>query len=127
MANNESVLRGFGALLQNLEEGQLINDAGDALSDLNRKLARISEAQGKAKGTLTIILNLEAEKGVVEVTGKISVKDPVLARDRTVLFLTKDGLQVDNPKQAKLALREVPKPNDPARDIGGETGAARSV
>lgn len=73
---NENVVRGFGALLQTLEDGQLLVDAGDALTDLNRKLARVSDAQGKAKGKITIELNLEAENGVVEITSAVKVTEP---------------------------------------------------
>lgn len=125
---NENVVRGFGALLQTLEEGQLLVDAGDALTDLNRKLARVSDAQGKAKGKITIELNLEAENGVVEITSAVKVTEPKLARERTVLWATKEGhFTGENPKQIKMPLRDVGGGKTEARDVGDKPGEARSV
>lgn len=105
-----SEIRGFGHLLQDLEGGQLMSDLGDKLQELNWKILRCADAQGKAKGELILKVKLNADHGgAVNVDAEIAIKEPKLTRERTVLWLTKDAtLTGDNPKQTKLPLREVP-------------------
>ena len=110
-----SAIRSFGGLLQALEGGQLLADMGDKLQELNGKLTRVAEAQGKAKGELVLRVKFSADSGgTVQLDAEFSIKEPKLVRERTVLWLTKDAtLTGDNPKQAKLPLREVAGPKAP--------------
>jgi hypothetical protein len=107
-----SAIRNFGQLLQGLEGGQLLVDLGDKLAELNGKLVRVAGAQGKAKGELVLKVKLNADAGgTVQIDAEITCKEPKLVRERTVLWLTQDAiLTPDNPKQVKLALREVAAP-----------------
>lgn len=111
-------LRSFGQVLQSLEDGQLVDDLSIAIRDLNAKLQRQAEAQGKAKGELVLKIKLQADAGgTVQVDGEIVTKEPKPARARSVMWLTKDGnLSADNPRQTKLPLREIKAPE--ARDVG---------
>lgn len=105
-----SELRGFGLLIQQLEDGQLVDDLGTKLQELNTKLARQAAARGKAKGELILKLKLSADEGgTVQIDGEITMKEPKPARQRTVLWLAKgDVLATENPRQVKLPLKEVP-------------------
>ena len=126
MADN--IVRGFGPLLGQLEDGQLIVDLGESLADLNKKLARVSDAQGKATGKLVLELALSAENGTVEIKSTIKVTDPKTARLKSILWQTKDGhFSSGNPKQTKLPLRDVGGGKGEARDVGDETREERSV
>ena len=118
MADNS--IRSFGALIQSLEDGQLVSDLGDQLQALNEKLARVAESTGKAKGELHLKLKLSADAGgTVQLDAEIVCKEPKAGRARSVLWLTKDNnLSGENPKQTKLPLREVPV---------ADKAAARSV
>lgn len=86
-------IRSFGALIQNLEDGQLLNDLGQLLNDLgdkllelNGKLAKQSAIVGKAKGELTLNIKLAADQGgAVQVDAEITMKEPKSPRARSVL------------------------------------------
>jgi len=114
----ERTLRTFGQLVQYLEDGQLASDLGDKLAELSGKLARVAEAQGKAKGELALKLKFQADAGgTVQLDAEIVLKEPKPARQRTVAWLNKDStLAAENPKQVKLALREVPAPKRAAKE-----------
>lgn len=112
-------LRNFGQVVQSLEDGQLVIDASEKLAELLVKLARQAEARGKAKGELHLKLKFSADEGgTVQIDGEIVCKEPKAARARSVLWLTKDNnLSGENPRQTKLALREVPAAPAAARSV----------
>ena len=118
-------IRSFGALIQNLEDGQLLNDLGDKLLELNGKLAKQSAIVGKAKGELTLNIKLAADQGgAVQVDAEITMKEPKSPRARSVLWLTKDNrLANENPRQTKLPLREVPAPKEAREPRRSDEGA----
>lgn len=124
----DAQIRHFGGLLQTLEDGQLMNDLGDKLAELNGKLQRHAAAMGKAKGELRLTLKMAADgQGIVQIDGEIVTKEPKPARSRSVLWLSKEGnLTPENPRQTKLALREVSKPSEPI-DAGAESAKKAKV
>lgn len=122
-------IRNFGGLLQNLEDGKLIADLGVELEGLNAKLLRETQGGGKAKGELRLTLKLAADgAGIVQIDGEITVKAPKPARQRSVMWMTKEGsLATENPRQTKLPLREVAPPPAEQREAPIAATDARSV
>ena len=108
----DSSIRTFGGLLQSLEDGQLLVDLGEKLTELNAKISRQAEATGKAKGEIRLIVKLAADdSGIVQIDTDIVCKEPKSPRRKTVMWIGKDNaLCGENPKQTKLPLREVAAP-----------------
>ena len=125
-----SDVRAFAALLHGLEDGQLLADLNAKLHGLNVGLAREADNAGKAKGALTLRLNFSAERGgTISIDSEVIVKEPKPARARTVLWLTKDQhLSQQNPRQTLLGFpQEVPRADDPPREVPETKTEARSV
>jgi hypothetical protein len=117
-------IKSYGLLLQNLEDGQLLNDLTDKLVELNGKLAKQSAAVGKAKGELTLKIKLASDQGgTVQIDAEITMKEPKPPRARSVLWMAKDNnLANENPRQTKLPLREAPKPKEAREARAAEQG-----
>jgi len=114
--------RSFVEFLRNVGYGDALREASEELFTLNNKMQDEALARGgkaKVKGELNIKFKFTQDaRGIANVTYDIVRKDPKRATGETVLFVTKSGnLQVDNPRQEKLPLREVE----------GGRGAARTI
>lgn len=121
--------RGFAVLLQQIDDGDLHAEVGRELQGLIGELAAYSDKfQRDAKGQLTLVLNLSVRGNNVQVSGDVKTKTPKKPRAASVFWRT-DGnnLSVDNPRQQKLPLREVPSTNTKPRDLPVDSGEARSV
>lgn len=120
--------RNAGVILGTLEDGQLLIDLGVKFQRLGQELSRVADQAGKAKGTITLKINMSAESGgVVTIASDITVKEPQTPRQKSVRWLLSDGnLTNTNPKQTLLPLREVSGPEKRVQ-IDDETGEVRSV
>ncbi len=117
--SSDEGVRDFGVFLTHIDDGTLHEDAGRDLQRLAAKLSdHVAQHGGKAKGTLTLTVNLTAlANGTVDVVADVKVKEPKAVRARSVFWLTKgNNLSHENPRQQKLPLREVP-PARTARDL----------
>lgn len=82
------VSRSAGTFIDLLEDGDLSADAYGQLQDLAQQVRAVAEAQhGKAKGSLTLKIDLEYEGEAFKVRGEVKVKTPELPRRRSVLWL----------------------------------------
>lgn len=115
--------RSFATLIHSLEEGQLLVDLTNKLHGLNKVLSEHAAGTGKAKGELVLKIKLTADElGTVEIDNEIRVVEPKPRRSRSIMWLNKqNNLTAENPKQTKLALRELPRP-EVARDIKEGSG-----
>lgn len=107
---------------------------GDCEIELNRKLRElISKMQMEARvqnktvnGKLALDLSFSCnETGVVTVGYGVKTKEPDPKRPGSIFWTTKGGnLTIEDPRQQRLPLREVPG-GRAARDVneGGETAA----
>jgi hypothetical protein len=124
----DAQIRNFGGLLQSLEDGQLLVDLGRKLDELTIKMMLEANATGSATGELRLTVKLKADgHGIVQADSKIDMKEPKPARAKSVLWMTLEGkLTAENPKQIKLPLREVVRPENPVREAGAaqEDGAS---
>lgn len=114
--------RGFSPLLQHVDDGDLHDE-------LSRELQRIAQVcrdharrfQRPAKGTLTLTLTLTAAGDTVGVRGEVKTKEPKATRAGSVFWMTPAGnLTVENPRQQKLPLREVPASTTRTKDLSAE-------
>ena len=91
--------------LRLLEGGAFLDQASDKLAQLVKGI----EETGKS-GKLVIQLDLkQVAGGAISITPHVSTKVPEAKPDSTLLWPTVEGnLSIDNPRQQKLDLREVP-------------------
>lgn len=123
--------RGFAPLLHEIDDGALHAELSSKLQQVVSELALYTETYcSKAKGKVTLTLSLEAgTNGTVQVHGEVKTKTPPPRRGATMFWTTKGGnLSLENPRQTKLPLREVPPPPAAPRDVAaGENIPPRSV
>jgi hypothetical protein len=107
---NEEGARSFALLLQGLGDGALNAELSETLHDMNTKLSAHAIDFSKAKGTLTLAIEIEIDRdGVVTLRPDVKTKLPKPARKAGRYWLTPgNNLSPENPKQTKLNLKEVP-------------------
>ncbi len=117
--------------MRHIDDGILHSDASRDLHELAGKLHDyVGIHGGIAKGTLIVTINLSAlANGTVDVVADVKTKEPKPKRARSVFWLTKgNNLSPENPRQQKLALREVPaEPSDKKPRNLAADGAPRSI
>jgi hypothetical protein len=120
--------RAFSVFLGKVADGGLHMELSAKLQQLSKALQSQAKSQaGVVKGVMTLKLNFTAEDDVLTVTYSVDTKEPKPHRPRTVFWQDKNANVVDeNPKQLGLGLRDVSK-QGPARDAGGDKGAARDA
>lgn len=122
--------RPFGHFLQQVEEGAFHADLSDTLQSTCKELeSRASRFEAKQKGSLTVQFDFVVNpNGTVSVRTNFKTKLPPIPRQESTFWLTKSSNLVgENPRQTKLALREVPAANVAPRDIPDEPRAARQI
>jgi hypothetical protein len=126
----EEGARSLSVLLSSLDDGQFHEDASEDLHTLCAAMARLSENHDKISGTFTIKLTMKCRRnGTMHVTPEITVKTPKAPRTEQILWLTKgNNLSLENPRQQKLPLREVPRtPNEAPISPDTEAHPIKSV
>lgn len=106
--------RSFARFLEQLADGETHAEASDKLHELARELEDAAEQRGSASGTLTLKITLSTSgKGMMDVRGAVETKAPKNPSAKGVFWLDDRGnLVTENPRQAKLPLREVTASND---------------
>jgi hypothetical protein len=108
----EEGARSFSIILQQLGEGTLHSELSETLRDMVRQLEHHAEDFGKAKGTLTLVLTIGAdrESGMVAIVPDVKTKLPKPARKTGIFWRNGAGnLVPENPRQQKLPLAAVPQ------------------
>lgn len=105
----DPTLRNFATLLATLEDGALHDEATQKYRELVTALNdQYDDQRGKPKGKITIEIELQRVKDTVELFGKVTTTTPKRARERTILYPTRDGtLSPRNPRQMDLPFRDV--------------------
>lgn len=92
-----------------LERGKVVADLTTELEGLLETLQEVAGDHSKAKGSISLKLNLEVKDGTVLVSSEFATKAPKMPRPHTAFFLTADGkLSTDHPNQVSMFPREVP-------------------
>jgi hypothetical protein len=121
MANDDGTIRSFSALLNGLEDGNLVIDLTNKLAELNAKLAEEALNAGESRGELMLKLKCSCDNGgTVSIECEVKLTEPKPKRQRSVLWLdAHHKLVARNPRQQLLPLREVAPPKPPI-DIPNE-------
>ncbi|MDQ0349768.1 hypothetical protein [Ancylobacter vacuolatus] len=85
-------------------------DDGDLAAELSAEILRVNAAikeragqKGKAKGTVTLVLNLEQEGGILAITGDIKVALPKKKRGASMYWVMTDGaISTEHPQQMNM-------------------------
>jgi hypothetical protein len=81
-----------GALLDQLEDGQLSYELTQELQELAAKIRDVAQANGgKAKGELTLKLNLSLEGDAFHIGSSFKMKAPELPRRRSIMWQDESG------------------------------------
>lgn len=116
-------IRPFHETLSRLQGGLFIDECAEKLAEAVRAV----DETGKA-GKLTITLDLKKSSGAIEVLAAVTNKTPQVKADSDLLWPTVDGnLVVDNPRQAKLDLRQVDNKPAEIRSVDPATGEIRTA
>lgn len=109
--------------------GDFQSECGETFKGMNEALSSIAAQNGKAKGQITIVLNVKHEaNGVVEIQPDLKVKMPATVRGKSIFWATESGrLAANDPRQQSLPLREVAAPDAPPKDAGPKAQQAKSV
>ena len=93
--------------LKHLMGGTFLEEAGDRLAEL---VAAVDSTGKAGKITLTIAVK-KSTKSAMAVTADIKISKPMEAPDAMLMFATPEGnLLTEDPRQQKLALKQVPVP-----------------
>lgn len=113
-------MRTFPQVLGDLPGGRTVDELSEALAQLVLAVA----ATGK-KGSITLKLDVAPNADdMVSIDDTITLKLPQRARGRAIFFHDAEGsLLKENPRQGKLALREVSSaPTEPPRRVKTSSG-----
>jgi hypothetical protein len=122
--------RSFSRLLDQVHDGELAAELGEKTQDLISVLTQYSDRyQREGKGSLTLVLSFKAlGNGSIVLAGEIKTKTPTMPKAPSVFWRTPgNNLTLDNPRQQKLALREVPAAATKTKDISTEDRPVRTV
>lgn len=100
----------FGVIFGFVGDGEFRVEVNDELQKTVEALAERAKAGAKkVSGTLAIRLKITADKNgsLIEFEPDVESKVPRKTRETTPLFIGRDGLTVENPRQQSLPLREV--------------------
>jgi hypothetical protein len=122
--------RGFSPILVQVDDGQLHDELSAELQKLVAQCRAYSDRYLRpGKGTLTLNLTLIATgNGTVSVQGDVKTKPPKGKRAGSMFFVTPgNNLSVENQRQQKLPLREVPQSTTKPREINEDRPVVRNV
>ena len=128
MAEVEEGARSFSRFVDLIADGDAGRDISTELHTLLKVMSdQTSRTDTTAKGKLVVTFALAMEPGgMTGVAYDVKITEPKLKRATGVLWLTKgSNLVAENPRQAKLPLREV-RPAD-VREAGDVAPATREV
>lgn len=94
--------------LRDIAGGELVEEMGDAIRELNTAISLVDEKKG---GSITLKINVKPAgrgTGAMQVAYDIKVTKPQLARRASIMFGTPEGdLLATDPHQKQLDLKSV--------------------
>lgn len=90
-------------------------DRGDVAAELSKKLIETIQAcqdaaggKAKAKGSVTLVLNLAVQGSTIEFIADIKTKEPKAPKSPSTYFVTADGsISTEHPQQLSMLPQEV--------------------
>ncbi|TWD58141.1 hypothetical protein FB480_101896 [Agrobacterium vitis] len=100
-----AIIRDPSVLIGSLEQGQLHKDLAEHIKDTIVKLQDLTgdSAKAKAKGSVTLKLDLSVQDGRIEFDATVTTKTPKPPRRSTVFFLTDEAeISTEHPRQRDM-------------------------
>lgn len=96
----------FLTLLSACEDGALLSELNDRARELIAVMHQEAMRTGsKPRGSLAIAFDFKLDKGIVEVSADVKVREPKAERSRTIFYKLNDNtLSPNNPKQISMDL-----------------------
>ena len=91
-------------LIRILEAGRLDEECTVKLARIRDYMREQMLQQRSGKATLTLTIGFSLDRGMVDVTSTIKTKMPEPPRERTAMWVTRDGFTNQLPGQAQLPL-----------------------
>lgn len=109
VAKKDEGVRAFGPILAGLGDGAVHAEMSEKLQRLAVSVAKDIESGGTGKGKITLTISLKADRdGTIAVNSDVKIAEPKPALPRSLFWMTAQGaLTPENPKQTKLALKDV--------------------
>lgn len=117
----EAGITNFGVLLNELNEGAVIDELSQDLSDvLDQLRERAIQTSGKVKGKIVLKLDIQVTSaGLITIDPDVETKVPKPLRKQDSFHLTRGGgLSRKNERQQELPLREVRAVEVETREVG---------
>lgn len=117
---DDEATRAFSRTLEQIGDGEAHAELSEKLRDLVELIrTQAIQVQADVKGKLQLTLSLSADpKQFVHISYEVKVTEPKPPRPGSIFWITKGAnLSLDNPRQQKLPLHEVPAPGE-AIDVG---------
>lgn len=108
----------FLTLLAACEDGALLSELNDRARELIAVMQNEATSRGsKPRGSLALSFEFKLDKGIVEVSADVKVREPKAERSRTIFYRLNDNtLSPNNPKQITMDLGG-PRQVEDAREI----------
>ncbi|HBF32689.1 hypothetical protein [Rhizobium sp.] len=100
-----AIIRDPSVLIGSLEQGQLHKDLAEHIKDTIVKLQDLTgdNPKARAKGSVTIKLDLAVQDGRIEFDASVTAKTPKPPRRSTVYFLTDEAeISTVHPRQSDM-------------------------
>ena len=109
----------FGVLVGTIADGEFVEEVTDELRlTVEALYERARNGNRSVKGTITISLDVGVgPNGLVVIDPNVASKLPRKVRRETPLYVGKNGLTAENPKQQSLPLREVGRTQE-TKEVG---------
>lgn len=84
--------RSAGGLIDLLEDGSFSAELYEAMVELGQKIEEVAHASGgKAKGSMTLKIELVKEDGAFKISSDFTSKPPKMPRARSIMWTDEDG------------------------------------
>ncbi len=108
----DAKIRDVKIVLHDLEHGETMAELSAEMTGLVAFLQTLTHnrPKAKAKGTITLALDVTVEGDTVDISPDIKVKRPKKPRNSSTYFVTRDGdgsLSTEHPSQLNMFPREV--------------------
>lgn len=111
----------FAEFIRSISSGAFHDEATEALKTVVREIVRVAEASGgKPKGKLVLTINMQMDRGVMDVNPDVKITTPSTVRARSIMYPTRDG-GLSRTDQRQLALPGVRDAMPDVRDIRSVT------
>lgn len=118
--SDEKTLHNFSQFIQKQSDGSLNNELTEGMREMIAQLNNtVMEHGGKAKGKITLTVDVLLDQGVLEILTSTKIAMPKRPAQKSVYWTTEDHkLTLSNPRQPDLPFRTAGLDKQEARNVG---------